>query len=142
MTIIVNVASACGYTATNYAGLQELQDEFAPRGFSVLAFPCNCFGAQEPGSPAEVAAFAASKGATFPVFEKIAHVNGDDAPALYQWAHQQPGHDGDFEWNFVKLLVGRNGQLLRRYGPTFEGDTLRKDIEDVLKVAYDEADAF
>ena len=68
----MNVASACGYTAANYAGLQELQSEYASQGFSVLAFPCNCFGAQEPASPAEVAAFAVSRGATFPVFDKIA----------------------------------------------------------------------
>jgi glutathione peroxidase len=142
VTVIVNVASACGYTATNYAGLQELQTEFEARGFSVLAFPCNCFGAQEPGSPAAVASFAKSRGATFPVFEKIAAVNGDDAPPLYQWLHLQPGHDADFEWNFVKLLVGRNGQLLKRYGPAFDGDALRRDIEDALKQAYDEADAF
>ena len=142
VTVIVNVASACGYTATNYAGLQELQTEFEARGFSVLAFPCNCFGAQEPGSPAEVAAFAKSRGASFPVFEKIAAVNGDNAPPLYQWLHLQPGHDADFEWNFVKLLVGRNGQLLKRYGPAFDGDALRRDIEDALKQAYDEADAF
>jgi glutathione peroxidase len=142
VTIIVNVASACGYTAANYAGLQELQSEYASQGFSVLAFPCNCFGAQEPASPAEVAAFAVSRGATFPVFEKIAAVNGDDAPPLYQWAHIQPGNDADFEWNFVKLLVGRNGQLLKRYGPSFDGVALRRDIEDALKAAYDEADAF
>ena len=93
-------------------------------------------------TPAEVAAFAASRGATFPVFEKIPAVNGDDAPPLYQWAHIQPGHDADFEWNFVKLLIGRNGQLLKRYGPSFDGDALRRDIQDALKVAYDEADAF
>lgn len=142
MTVVVNVASACGYTSSNYAGLQALQDAYEPRGFSVLAFPCNCFGAQEPASPAEVAAFAASRGATFPIFEKISHVNGDDAPPLYAWLHAQAGHDADFEWNFVKLLLGRNGQVLKRYGPAFDADVIRADVEDALKAAYDEADAF
>jgi glutathione peroxidase-family protein len=125
--MFVNVASACGYTATNYAGMQarpsrtqkaflvslshtsvcippqELYSALSPRGFSILAFPCDCFGNQEPGSDAEIAAFASDKyGVTFPLFSKIAGVNGDDAHPIFDWLKLQPGMDGDISWNFNK----------------------------------------
>ncbi len=141
VTLVVNVASACGYTASNYAGLQASYDRYKDGGFAVLAFPCNQFGAQEPGSDAEVKAFAARQGATFPLFSKI-DVKGDDAHPLWEWLTAQPGVEGEPSWNFNKFLVGRNGAVLRRYGPEWDDARIRADIADALKSAYEEADAF
>jgi hypothetical protein len=82
---------------------QELYSALSPRGFSILAFPCDCFGNQEPGSDAEIAAFASNKyGVTFPLFSKIGNVNGDDAHPIFDWLKLQPGMDGDISWNFNK----------------------------------------
>jgi len=141
VTLVVNVASNCGYTASNYKGMQALQEEFADRGFSVLAFPCNQFGAQEPGSNQEVLAFARAQGASFSLFAKV-EVNGDNAAPLYAWLKAQKGFEGDVSWNFVKFLVARNGAVLKRYGPDWDDAAMRADVEDALKEAHQEADAF
>ncbi len=122
---------------------QELHAALAPRGFAVLAFPCDCFGNQEPGSDAEIKAFAEDKyGVTFPLFSKVAAVNGADAHPVFDWLALQNGFEAEVSWNFNKWLIGRNGKPLKRYGPAWDGDAIRADAEDALKVAYEEADAF
>lgn len=116
--LIVNVASKCGLTP-QYEGLQALHDKYAKRGFSVLGFPCNQFGAQEPGSPQEIQEFCStSYGVTFPLFEKIA-VNGPDRHPLYAELTAVPdaeGKAGDIQWNFEKFLVTPQGEV-RRFRP-------------------------
>jgi glutathione peroxidase len=117
--LVVNVASRCGLTP-QYTGLQALQDAHAAEGFTVLGFPCNQFGAQEPGTDAQVCEFAQSKfDVTFPMFSKI-EVNGDGACELYRVLKAaQPNEDGttDIQWNFTKFLVGRDGKVLKRFSP-------------------------
>lgn len=116
--LIVNVASKCGLTP-QYEGLQALHDKYAKRGFSVLGFPCNQFGAQEPGSPQEIQEFCSTNyGVTFPLFEKIA-VNGPDRHPLYAELTAVPdaeGKAGDIQWNFEKFLVTPQGEV-RRFRP-------------------------
>ncbi len=131
--LIVNVASQCGFTP-QYAGLQELLRTFGPRGFSVLAFPCNQFGHQEPGTDAEIATFCESSfGVTFPLFAKI-DVNGAQAHPLYTWLKQQ--RRGLFgraiRWNFTKFMVGRDGMVLGRFPPTKAPGKLAGAIEGAL----------
>jgi glutathione peroxidase len=119
VTLMVNVASKCGLTP-QYTGLEKIHEEYAARGFSVLGFPCNQFGAQEPGSPEEIATFCStSYGVTFPMSEKI-DVNGDDKHPLYaelEKVADAEGHDGDIRWNFEKFLVGRDGNVIMRFSP-------------------------
>ena len=131
--LAVNVASKCGLTP-QYTGLEELQQTYADRGFTVVGFPCNQFGAQEPGSAEEIETFCSTTyGVTFPMFDKI-DVNGDDAHPLYGWLKQEKGGvlGSAIKWNFTKFLVGRDGQVIRRYGSTTTPDKLRKDIEQAL----------
>jgi glutathione peroxidase len=113
--LIVNVASKCGLTP-QYTGLQALHDEYAERGFSVLGFPCNQFGGQEPGGPEEITEFCSTNyGVTFPLFEKIA-VNGPARHPLYVELTKVPdaaGKAGDIEWNFEKFLVSADGAVQR-----------------------------
>ncbi len=134
--LIVNVASKCGFTP-QYKGLQALQERFGPRGFSVLGFPCDQFGHQEPGTDAEIAAFCdTSFGVTFPLFAKIA-VNGSGAHPLYAWLKQQKGGllgDG-IKWNFTKFLVDRDGAVRDRFAPTTTPESLAKQIEALLPAA-------
>jgi len=134
VVLVVNVASACGYTS-QYRGLQDLHQELHTQGFSVLGLPCNQFGAQEPGSPAEIMDFCQSRfGVTFPLGVKI-EVNGPDRHPLYAWlTSPENGHPGDISWNFEKFLIGRNGQLIARYPPATEpGDpVLLQDIAEAL----------
>lgn len=122
--LIVNVASECGLTE-QYGTLQELQDEYAMRGFFVLGFPCNQFGAQEPGTEAEIKEFAATEfGVEFPMFAKI-DVNGDDAHPLYQLLRQTPdadGEAGDVAWNFEKFVVDEAGNVVGRFRPKTQPD--------------------
>jgi glutathione peroxidase len=134
VSIVVNVASKCGYTESNYKGLQAVYESFKDQGFTVLAFPCNQFGRQEPGSDAEVKAFAESKGATFPLFSKV-DVNGDNASIIWEFLKLQPAFrdGGDIRWNFEKALVGRNGQVIKRYTSTWDDAAMREDIEAALK---------
>jgi glutathione peroxidase len=134
--LIVNVASKCGLTP-QYTGLEHLQHEYADRGFSVLGFPCNQFGAQEPGSPDEIATFCSTTyGVTFPLFEKI-DVNGPDRHPLYRQlttTADADGHSGDIRWNFEKFLVSPDGDVVARFAPTVtpEDSTLVKAVEGAL----------
>jgi glutathione peroxidase len=131
--LIVNVASQCGFTP-QYAGLQALHAEYAPRGFAVLAFPCDQFGHQEPGSDAEIAAFCDRRfGVTFPVFAKI-EVNGPRAHPLYVWLKQQKGGllGSGIKWNFTKFLVDREGVVRARFAPTTTPAALSRDIAALL----------
>jgi glutathione peroxidase len=134
VTLIVNVASHCGFTP-QYAGLQALHNQFHARGFSVLAFPCNQFGAQEPGNAEEIAQFCERQyGVTFPVFEKI-DVNGAKAHPLYQFlVKQKRGVLGTeaIKWNFTKFLIDGRGQVLKRYAPTTKPEAIAKDVASTL----------
>lgn len=132
--LIVNVASECGFTG-QYQALQALYDKYHAQGFFVLGFPCNQFGAQEPGSSEEIAQFCTERySVTFPMFDKI-NVNGPDAHPLYRWLKAQKsgvlGSPG-IKWNFTKFLIGRNGQVLGRYGSTTKPEALVKPLEAAL----------
>jgi glutathione peroxidase len=117
--LVVNVASQCGLTP-QYAALQALHAEYAPRGFTVLSFPCNQFAVQEPGSDAEVKAFCStSYGVTFPLFSKV-EVNGKGRAPLYGWLTGEPTRPdspGDIKWNFAKFVVDRTGHVVARFDP-------------------------
>ncbi|MGD9658272.1 MAG: glutathione peroxidase [Methylocystis sp.] len=132
--LIVNVASRCGFTP-QYAGLEALYRKFADRGLVVLGFPCNQFGAQEPGSEKEIASFCSAKyDVTFPMFAKI-DVNGDKAHPLYRLLkHDAPGILGSeaIKWNFTKFLVDREGHVVKRYASTDTPDEIAKDVEALL----------
>ena len=137
--LIVNTASKCGFTP-QYAGLEALYRAYRQRGFQVLAFPCNQFGAQEPGNEAEIGAFCERNyGATFPLFAKI-DVNGPNAHPLFQFLKRsKPGILGIFgagaiKWNFTKFLVDRNGHVVGRYGPSTKPERLAKSVERLLDV--------
>jgi glutathione peroxidase len=120
--LLVNVASQCGLTP-QYAGLQRLHDTYRSRGFEVLGFPCNQFGAQEPGTPDEIKTFCeTSYGVTFPMFEKI-QVNGPGRHRLYEEltaTSDAEGKAGDIQWNFEKFLVAPNGEIVARFRPLTE----------------------
>ncbi len=118
VALAVNVASRCGLTP-QYADLEALYRELAGEGFVVVGLPCNQFGAQEPGSPAEIQGFCSvNYGVTFPLTEKI-EVNGPGRHPLYAWLTSPVnGRPGDIQWNFEKFLIGRDGRLLERYSPT------------------------
>ncbi|WP_295905818.1 glutathione peroxidase [uncultured Bdellovibrio sp.] len=132
--LIVNVASKCGFTP-QYKGLEELYEKFKDQGFTVLGFPCNQFGAQEPGNNAEIQEFCQlNYGVKFPVMAKV-DVNGDNADPLYQWLKESaPGLLGTemIKWNFTKFLVGRNGKVLKRYAPQEEPKNIADDIQKAL----------
>jgi glutathione peroxidase len=131
--LIVNTASKCGFTP-QYRGLEDLYRDLSPRGFAVLGFPCNQFGAQEPGQAAEIQAFCATNyDVTFPLFEKI-DVNGAQAHPLYEFLkRQQSGLLGaSIKWNFTKFLVDRAGHVIARYAPTARPEGLRQKIETLL----------
>ena len=128
------MASACGYTP-QYAGLELLWRRHRDRGFVVLGFPCNQFGAQEPGGADEIGAFCERNyGVGFPMFGKI-DVNGGDAHPLYAWlTAQAPGLLGSeaIKWNFTKFLVRRDGSVFKRYAPQTSPESLAADIESLL----------
>jgi glutathione peroxidase len=133
VVLVVNTASQCGFTP-QYQGLQRLHDDYAERGFSVLGFPCDQFGGQEPGEDAEIAGFCErSFGVTFPLFSKV-DVNGDGAHPVFRWLRSQKGGVlGDrIKWNFTKFLVGRDGEVLARYAPTTKPERIAGDIEKAL----------
>ncbi|HET8691604.1 MAG TPA: glutathione peroxidase [Steroidobacteraceae bacterium] len=117
VVLAVNVASRCGLTP-QYTDLEALHEELADEGFAVVGFPCNQFGAQEPGSEKEIEAFCSTTyGVTFPMSAKL-EVNGPGRHPLYAWLTDPAnGHAGDIEWNFEKFLIGRDGRLLARYSP-------------------------
>ena len=124
VTLVVNVASKCGLTP-QYTALEALHEQYSAQGFSVLGVPCNQFGAQEPGSPAEIETFCSTNyGVTFPMSEKI-EVNGDGRHDLYKTltvVADAEGHSGDIRWNFEKFLVDRNGKVVHRFNPTVAPD--------------------
>jgi glutathione peroxidase len=134
--LIVNVASKCGLTP-QYSGLEELHERYADRGFSVVGFPCNQFGGQEPGSAEEIAEFCSTTyGVTFPMFEKI-EVNGPDRHPIYDEltaTADADGNAGDIQWNFEKFLVGPDGAVIARFRPmtTPEAPELIEAIEASL----------
>jgi glutathione peroxidase len=128
--LIVNTASACGFTP-QYKGLEALHQALAPRGFSVLGFPCNQFGSQEPGDARQIEQFCSTNYAiTFPMFAKI-DVNGDNAHPLYQYlTNAKSGLLGpSIKWNFTKFLVDRAGRVVARHAPTARPEGLTKEIE-------------
>ena len=132
--LIVNTASACGYTP-QYRGLQALYQRFKDQGFSVLGFPCNQFGRQEPGTADEIQEFCEKKfSVTFPLFSKI-DVNGPDTHPLYQQLKSaKPGLLGsqDIKWNFTKFLVSRDGQVQKRYGSQKDPNDLEPAVLEAL----------
>jgi glutathione peroxidase len=132
--LIVNTASRCGFTP-QFSGLQQLWADYRDQGLTVVGFPSNEFGKQDPGSNDEIASFCETKfDVDFPMMAKVC-VNGTDAHPLYRWLKAQaPGLLGTqaIKWNFTKFLIGRNGQVLRRYAPQDAPDKLRADIETAL----------
>jgi len=132
--LVVNVASKCGFTP-QYEGLEELQRKFGDRGFTVVGFPCNQFGAQEPGNAEEIATFCKlTYDVTFPLMGKI-DVNGPNAAPIYQKLKSDaPGLLGSeaIKWNFTKFLVDRSGKVVKRYAPQTKPEDIQRDIEELL----------
>ncbi|HJV84777.1 MAG TPA: glutathione peroxidase [Noviherbaspirillum sp.] len=132
--LIVNTASNCGFTP-QYKGLEQVYEQFRDKGVEVLGFPCNQFGAQEPGTAEEIGTFCEKNyGVTFPLFEKI-DVNGDNAHPLYKHLKSEArGLMGSeaIKWNFTKFLVRKDGTVFKRYAPQTEPKELMRDIEKLL----------
>ena len=132
--LVVNVASRCGFTP-QYAGLESLYRRFAEKGFVVLGFPCNQFGAQEPGTESEIAKFcSANYDVSFPMVARI-EVNGENAHPLYRLLKRAaPGILGSeaIKWNFTKFLIDREGQVVKRYAPNDTPQAIGKDLEALL----------
>ncbi|MBL8657394.1 MAG: glutathione peroxidase [Altererythrobacter sp.] len=132
--LVVNTASKCGFTP-QYDGLEKLYETYQDRGFEVLGFPCNQFGGQEPGDADEIAEFCkVNFGVTFPLMQKV-DVNGPGASPLFDWMKKEaPGLLGSkaIKWNFTKFLIDRQGNVVKRYGPTDAPDGIAKDIEKLL----------
>jgi glutathione peroxidase len=137
--LVVNVASKCGLTP-QYTGLEELQERYQDRGFTVLGVPCNQFGGQEPGGPEEIATFCSTNyGVTFPLTEKV-DVNGSGRHPLYQELTEKPdneGQAGDIQWNFEKFLISPAGDIVARFRPMTEPEApeVTSAIESVLPSA-------
>jgi glutathione peroxidase len=132
--LIVNTASACGFTP-QFKGLENLWQDLRERGLVVVGYPCNQFGAQDPGSNGEIASFCEMNyGVSFPMMAKV-DVNGTNADPLWNWLKAEaPGLLGSeaIKWNFTKFLVGRDGKVIKRYAPNDEPEKLRADIEKAL----------
>jgi glutathione peroxidase len=132
--LIVNVASQCGYTP-QYAGLQALYEQYQDKGFTVLGFPCDQFGHQEPGDEQEIQRFCASTyQVTFPLFAKL-NVNGPNAHPLFQHlkaAQQGAGGEEAIQWNFTKFLVGSDGAVLRRYASADTPESIGRELSPLL----------
>ncbi len=134
VVLVVNTASKCGLTP-QYEGLEALFKEYSNQGFVILGFPCNQFGAQEPGSGDEITEFCQiNYGVSFPMFEKI-DVNGANTHPIYKFLKDEKGgiFGDDIKWNFTKFLIGKDGVPIKRYAPTTEPQALRADIEIALK---------
>ena len=132
--LIVNTASACGFTP-QFAGLEQLWRDYGGQGLVIVGFPSNEFGGQDPGGNDEIASFCElNYGVSFPMMAKV-KVNGADAHPLWQWLKsEKPGILGieAIKWNFTKFLVGRDGQVLKRYAPTDKPESIKSDIEAAL----------
>ena len=140
VVLVVNTASQCGFTP-QLEGLEQLWREYADDGLVVLGFPCNQFGSQDPGSDAEIGAFCQRNyGVSFPMFSKV-DVNGDDAHPLFAWLRTEKGGllGEKIKWNFTKFLVGRDGRVVKRFGPTTKPEKLVRDIEKALERSADAA---
>jgi glutathione peroxidase len=137
VVLIVNVASRCGFTP-QYAGLESLYEKYKDRGFAILGFPANNFGAQEPGTNEEIKTFCSSKyNVTFPMYSKIS-VKGDDQAPLYQFLTDKQANaatGGEIQWNFTKFLVDKNGKVVARFEPkvTPESPDVAAAIEKALR---------
>lgn len=134
VVLVVNVASKCGFTP-QYKGLQELYEKFGPEKFTILAFPCNQFASQEPGSNQDIEKFACEVyHTTFPLMSKV-DVNGDATHPLWKWLKQKkPGLLGTegIKWNFTKFLLNKDGLVVERYGPNTAPESIAADIEKLL----------
>ncbi|AMM83417.1 glutathione peroxidase [Martelella sp. AD-3] len=135
--LIVNTASQCGFTP-QYEGLEDLYRKYREQAFSVLGFPCNQFGGQEPGDEDEIDYFCKTQfDIDFPMFAKV-DVNGDDAHPLFKYLKKErPGllGSGIIKWNFTKFLIGRDGEPIKRYAPTVKPEDIQDDINDALAAA-------
>ncbi len=134
VVLVVNVASQCGFTP-QYEGLQKLYEQFQQQGFVILGFPCNQFGAQEPGSDEQIQSFCQlNLGVKFPVFAKI-DVNGPNASPVYSWLKKSaPGILGTegIKWNFTKFLLDRNGAVIKRFAPNTKPEDIADAIREIL----------
>ncbi len=132
--LVVNTASKCGFTP-QFDGLEILYKNYNSKGFQILGFPCNQFGGQEPGDENEIKSFCSmSYNVTFPMFAKI-EVNGNNAHPLYKYLKKNSkGILGTefIKWNFTKFLIGKNGEVLKRYAPTDTPEDIAKDLEELL----------
>lgn len=132
--LVVNTASKCGFTP-QYDGLEKLWRDYGARGFEVIAFPCNQFGGQEPGSAEEIDEFCrVNFGLSFPLMAKV-EVNGPDADPLWNWLKDSaPGILGTkkIKWNFTKFLIGRDGRVVRRFAPNVKPEAIAGAIENIL----------
>jgi glutathione peroxidase len=133
VVLVVNTASQCGLTP-QFEGLESLYEKYVDEGLVILGFPCNQFAGQEPGTADEIGDFCQRNyGVSFPMFDKI-DVNGEGTHPLYRWLRTEKGGLlGDaIKWNFTKFLLGRDGQVIKRYAPTTEPEKIAGDIEDAL----------
>ena len=134
VVLVVNTASKCGFTP-QYDGLEALHKQYHAQGLEIMAFPCNQFGGQEPGSADEIAEFCkVNFGLSFPLMAKV-DVNGANELPLYTWLKSEaPGLMGTkgIKWNFTKFLIGRDGKVVRRYAPTDKPEAIAKDIAKLL----------
>ncbi|GBC07507.1 hypothetical protein RclHR1_00750041 [Rhizophagus clarus] len=129
VVLIVNVASQCGYTP-QYTGLESLYNKYKDQGLIVAGLPCNQFGAQEPGTEEEIVTFCSAKyNVTFPLFAKI-DVNGENESSIYKFLKSQ--QSGDIKWNFEKFLIGKNGNVIKRYPSSVKPEDIASDIETAL----------
>jgi glutathione peroxidase len=134
VVLVVNTASACGFTP-QFAGLQQLHERYGERGLSVIGFPCNQFGGQDPGADEQILGFCQKNyGVSFAMMSKV-EVNGPAAHPLFQWlTRSAPGILGTqaIKWNFTKFLIGKDGQVIKRYGSMDKPESLQADIEAAL----------
>lgn len=134
--LIVNTASKCGFTP-QFAGLETLYQQYKDQGLTVIGFPCNQFGAQDPGSDDEIGDFCQKNyGVSFPMMAKV-DVNGSDAHSIFDWLKAQKGGvlTDAIKWNFTKFLIGRDGKVIDRYAPTTKPEAMKTDIEKALAAA-------
>ncbi|CAM0144931.1 unnamed protein product [Urochloa decumbens] len=134
--LIVNVASQCGLTNSNYTGLGSLHKKYGGKGLEILAFPCNQFGGQEPGTNEQITEFACARfKAEYPIFGKQVDVNGSNAAPLYKFLKSEKGglFGEGIKWNFTKFLVDKDGRVVARYAPTSSPLSIESDIQKLLE---------